>query len=386
MTQSRLATVAACLILATSFGCRQVDRQQALDPWEGDDLPALLVAPQAISNKTESSASSAGVKAAAAAMPESPVTNRNTFELPEPRRPDIQFELLDTPPPADSALASLPPTEDDFLATLSPGARRFYDGEDNCYGEEPTRFAIFRHLCREDLGCGWQRIKQDYRNYYSWNSLGMLGVGIGLGAIAANTNIDYDIRDDYQDDVRDGTGDDFARWAKVFGEGQYVIAGAAAAWLAGEALYDRPAGDVVGEWGGRTMRSLFVGVPPMLLMQSVTGGPRPGESHAGSKWRPFHDNNGVSGHSFMGSTPFINAAKMSDNLALKLGFYACSFAPGWSRVNDDAHFTSQVFLGWWMAYWAATAVDLTNRNEHSQWSVQTISIGDGSGAALVFSY
>jgi hypothetical protein len=214
----------------------------------------------------------------------------------------------------------------------------------------------------------------------------MLAVGFGIGAVAANTNIDYDIRDHYQGDARSNTTDDFARWAKMFGEGQYIVAGALTGLVVGDVFYDRPAGNVVGEWGGRTIRSLLVGTPPMLLMQHATGGPRPGESHAGSHWRAFHDSNGVSGHSFMGSTPFINAAKMTDNIPLKLGFYACSFAPGWSRINDDAHFTSQVFLGWWMAYWAATAVDLTNRNEQSQWSVQTISMSNGSGAALVFSY
>ncbi len=54
---------------------------------------------------------------------------------------------------------------------------------------------------------------------------------------------------------------------------------------------------------------------------------------------------------------FIDAAKMTDNCWLKTGLYACSVLPAWSRINDDAHFPSQAFLGWWMAYCAATAVD-----------------------------
>jgi hypothetical protein len=236
------------------------------------------------------------------------------------------------------------------------------------------------------MRCGWQRIKQDYRNYYSWDGLGYMVVGFGLGAAVANTNADHEMQEWWQEDVRTGTTDDFARWVKTFGEGYFVIGAGMSGWLVGEVFYDRPIPGVIGEWGGRTMRSLFVGVPPMLLMQTVTGASRPDESHANSRWQPFNDNNGVSGHAFMGAVPFINAAKMSDSIPLKAGFYACSLAPAWSRLNDDAHFTSQVFLGWWMAYWAATAVDITNCGQRSHWSVESTMFGNGSGVNLVYSY
>ena len=142
---------------------------------------------------------------------------------------------------------------------------------------------------------------------------------------------------------------------------------------------------MIGEWGNRELRGLFVGVPPMLAMQYVTGASRPGETSADSHWKPFTDNNGVSGHAFMGSLPFITAAKMTDELPLKIGFYACSGFAGWSRINDDAHYTSQVFLGWWMAYWAATCVDMTDHDVHC-WQITPLPMSDATGVAISYQY
>ncbi len=93
------------------------------------------------------------------------------------------------------------------------------------------------------------------------------------------------------------------------------------------------------------LRSILVGGPPLLVLQWATGGARPTETDESSEWRPFHDNNGVSGHSFMGAIPFLSAAKMADNIWIKGSFYAASTLPGISRVNDDAHYFSQAFLG-----------------------------------------
>ncbi len=60
-------------------------------------------------------------------------------------------------------------------------------------------------------------------------------------------------------------------------------------------------------------RAYLVGAPAMLLMQNVTGGSRPEEMDHGSKWDPFHDDNGVSGHAFMGAVPFLTLANMYDD-------------------------------------------------------------------------
>lgn len=238
---------------------------------------------------------------------------------------------------------------------------------------------------REDLHEMWPEIVQDYKNYYSLENAARLAVGFGVGAALANTDVDQKIRDWYQNDVRSSGTDQFARIAKPFGNGEYVVGAVTAGWLAGELFYDHPAGDALSLWGQRSLRSIAVGAPPMLLMQYVTGGSRPGETSAESHWKPFTDNNGVSGHSFACAVPFINAAQMTDEWPLKLGFYACSTLAGLSRINDDAHYTSQVILGWWMAYCAATAVDETGPTSH-HWSVTPLPMAGGAGMAVTYQY
>jgi len=101
----------------------------------------------------------------------------------------------------------------------------------------------------------------------------------------------------------------------------------------------------------------------MLLMQSLLGGSRPGEASVESQWKPFDDDNAVSGHAFVGAVPFITAAKMTENRWLKSGLYLCSTFTAWSRVDHDRHYLSQVCLGWWMAYLACDAVDGTEQKD-----------------------
>jgi len=275
--------------------------------------------------------------------------------------------------PSDDA-SYLPPVQE---LDPSAGGMGIVDGDAN----PPS----YRARLREDLHEMWPEIRGDYKNYYSLENAVRLALGFGVGAALANTDVDQKIHDWYQNDVRSSGTDEFARIAKPFGNGEYVVGAITAGWLAGEVFYDHPAGDALSEWGQRSLRSIIVGTPPMLLMQYVTGGSRPGETSAGSYWKPFTDNNGVSGHSFACAVPFINAAQMTDSWPLKIGLYACSTMAGWSRINDDAHYTSQVILGWWMAFCAATAVDETGFRERS-WIVSPMPLPNGAGMAVTYQY
>ena len=148
--------------------------------------------------------------------------------------------------------------------------------------------------------------------------------------------------------------------------------------ILGDAMYGR----TVADWGQRSLRSLLVGGPPMLALQVLTGGSRPGESDAQSKWKPLEDDNGVSGHSFMGAIPFLSAAKMANNAWLKAGFYAASTLPALS-INDDDHYPSQAFLGWWLAYLAASAV---NRSQLSNPDSRILVLPQPGGVGAVIEY
>ena len=202
----------------------------------------------------------------------------------------------------------------------------------------------------------------DYRNFYSSESLFGLGIAFGAGAVMANTAIDKDVRNAYQNHLRSGDTDNLSDVFKTLGEGAFVIPISVGAAVLGEWLPAEGSVSAVGLWGRRTARAFLVGGPATLLMQNVTGGSRPGESNHDSSWRPFQDNNGVSGHAFVGAVPFLTLAGMTDNPLLRAGAYAASSLSGLSRINDDAHYASQVLLGWYMAYAATAAVSRSDVN------------------------
>lgn len=91
----------------------------------------------------------------------------------------------------------------------------------------------------------------------------------------------------------------------------------------------------------------------------------------------------ASGHAFVSAIPFITAAKMTDNPWEKTFWYAGSTLGGLSRINDNAHYTSQVGLGWTLAFVAASAVDQTDTGKKG-WSVISKSTGPDSGVAIQY--
>lgn len=210
----------------------------------------------------------------------------------------------------------------------------------------------------------WRRIVSDHQNYYDLRSFKLLAGGFLVGAAVANTQLDEELHSHFQTSVRGATSDDWSEFLhadKELGNGVYSLPIFATAWAAGTYFDQTPTLVTTGRWGERSLRSFLVGAPPLILAQRLTGGSRPNEKDRGSRWLPLQDNNGVSGHAFMSALPFINAAKMTDRPILKATYYAGSLLGPLSRVNDEAHYPSQVALGWWMAYVAATAIDRTER-------------------------
>lgn len=201
----------------------------------------------------------------------------------------------------------------------------------------------------------------DYRSFYASDRLLRMGIVFGAAGIAANTNIDMNIRNWYQGNVRSTRTNSWASDpqkilvfnAKFFGEGKYLVP---VALLSASVNYIST-DTAIGNWGANASRAYIVGLPAMWFMQVATGASRPDETPEGSIWRPFNDDNGVSGHAFVGAVPFMTIAYMNpDNNFIKYTAYVASTATAWSRVNDDKHFPSQVVLGWFMAWEAVDAV------------------------------
>ena len=209
-----------------------------------------------------------------------------------------------------------------------------------------------------------QKYKESLQSFYQWDTALNYGIALGFGAALANTDCDDSFRDWVQNDVRSSGTDDWNRIFKTFGEGYYVIPAYFVTSFAYRYLdeywnLEVGSGKYFGEWASRSSRAILVGFPPLLLGQWMVGASRPGENSWGSQWRPFHDNNGISGHAFIGAVPFITAAQMTDQFWLKSLFYFGSTLTGWSRINDDAHYLSQVVLGWYLAYLSCRAVTRT---------------------------
>lgn len=224
-------------------------------------------------------------------------------------------------------------------------------------------------------------VASDHRNLYSGDSLLLLGSGFAVGSILANTSMDGAIQRHLQTSVLGAESDEWYHSfhaSKELGNGLYTLPVFAGAWLSAEVLPESEFAAKVGCWGERSLRGFAVGAPPVIGLQLLTGGSRPGESLHGSYWKPFDDNNSVSGHSFMGALPFITAAKLSETRTEKLVWYSASLLAPLSRVNDNDHYPSQVALGWWMAYLAASAVDSTHGGEHP-WSVSPYVSRDTTG-------
>jgi hypothetical protein len=194
-------------------------------------------------------------------------------------------------------------------------------------------------------------VKSDYKNFYSTNRLVRMSFVFAGGALVANTALDQNIQNWYQEHVRTSRTDDISKAAKFFGEGRYMIPFSLVSAVAGTYLVKIPA---LGKWGSYAFRSYLVGGPPLVILQRLTGGSRPGEREEDSRWNPLKDDNGVSGHAFVGAVPFLVLAHMSEHKPLlKYLFYTASFLPALSRINDNMHYPSQAALGWYLA-WEAT--------------------------------
>ncbi|HBB75037.1 MAG TPA: hypothetical protein DC048_11385 [Planctomycetaceae bacterium] len=244
--------------------------------------------------------------------------------------------------------------------------------------ELPWARSRFPRLARAGI-----KVVEDYRNFYDCESLVCLTAAFGAGAIMANTGFDTTMQTAWQEGVTPTSVGTFFSGCKDIGEGRYALSVFGAAAATGLVFEGHPAGDAVGEWGSRSLRMFVVGAPPVYVLQWATGASRPGESSAGSDWKFFDDNNGVSGHAFVGAIPFLAAADMVDSPLLKGTLYVCSTFVAFSRITDDAHYPSQAFLGWYLALASARAIDATEmRFAGLEVSVMPLPIGDLGGMAV----
>ena len=223
-----------------------------------------------------------------------------------------------------------------------------------------------------------EAVVRDYGSFYTKERMLRIGVAFGAGAVMANTNIDENIQTWYQDNIRSQNSDEISKVAKEFGNGKIMIP--LALLTAGVNFYDPDL--KIGIWGVYLSRAYLVGAPFLLATQRLTGASRPGEKEYGSKWHPLEDENGVSGHAFMGAVPFLTLAHVyKDNPYIRYLAIAGSFLTALSRLNDNAHYASQIALGWYLAYESTDAVFEADRKGNT-YSVSPMIRPEGYGVQV----
>jgi len=256
------------------------------------------------------------------------------------RTEDVTVQLAAQLSPEADQIYALPPLDrQELLPPPSP--------------ELPWTRSQFPRLSRAG-----HKVWNDYRNFYDCEGLVCLSAAFGAGALMANTGFDDTMQTAWQTGVEPTSLGTFFSDCKDIGEGRYVLPIFGVAAATGLVFEGNPFGDVVGEWGSRSLRMFVVGAPPLYVLQLATGAGRPSDGR-GSDWQFFNDNNGVSGHAFVGAVPFLAAADMVESPLLKGTLYVCSTFVGFSRMTDNAHYPSQVFLGWYLAWASSRAVSMT---------------------------
>ena len=228
--------------------------------------------------------------------------------------------------------------------------------------------------CPPPYECNWAEnlyydLKRDFTVYLRPQNLLLLADAFVVGGILANTRIDRSIRNTWQDSVRNSNTNNFFEVPQAIGGFSYwyhVVYPAAVAL--GYYTRNSAAGNVLYFWGYRCLRTALLGGIQQAFFTQALGSGRP-LNHVDSKWQPFKYKTAVSGHSFYGSIPFITAAMMSDIPVIRYSLFFISTLPGISRINSDSHYTSQVFLGWSIAFLSARAIHQSDLENESQWTI-----------------
>lgn len=219
----------------------------------------------------------------------------------------------------------------------------------------------------------------DYENFYSGQSLLKFAAGLAVGAALANTSADQDVANWYQGQVRDQDTNNFQTIFKPFGTPKYMLYGYAGVLGVSLLTKNTEFGNTLGLFSQKYLESLLVGLPVLWFGQRVLGGDRPSDPNGSSHWHPFHNSHGFSGHAFDGAVPFLVAAHMTSQPALKAAFYGLSTFTGIARINQNSHYLSQVMLGWWLAY---LSVDSVFNPNHHNYQITPIAYRDGGGVEI----
>jgi membrane-associated phospholipid phosphatase len=224
------------------------------------------------------------------------------------------------------------------------------------------------------------QLRSDYQRFYAANNLKKMAGGLLVAGLLANTSMDEHFQHWFQVRVKTDSGDHFWNFFDRYGDKKRFLIRLAI--FSGLAIFAKNT-----RFGKRARRylphyvgALAVGVPVLLLSESVLGSGRPMDGSS-SHWHSFNSNQGVSGHAFIGAVGFITAAKLTKNTTVKCILYGLSVLPAIARVNSNHHYLSQVLLGWGLGY---LSVNATFSSSKHHYKIMPVALPHGAGLAVVF--
>jgi len=225
---------------------------------------------------------------------------------------------------------------------------------------------------KDDFTTLYPKVVQDHQYFYSWKNLSWVGSALALSAVMANTTMDEDIQQWFQNDIRTSGTDDFSKTAELFGNDIWNFGFFASITLLGRFTRKTRVGNFAYAWGETTYRAYLIGAPLVYVLQWTIGSSRP-NTKDGSRWHIFNNEIGVSGHTYLGAAAFLTLRNMVDNRVFRWSCTIASTFTSLSRINDNMHYSSQSFMGWFLAYSTVKSVI----NNESKTVTTEVSIKDG---------
>jgi membrane-associated phospholipid phosphatase len=164
---------------------------------------------------------------------------------------------------------------------------------------------------------------------------------LAVGALSGLALLDHPVQR-YAQDNRTSSGDDVARTFRHFGQPE--IYGTVTLSLLGAGLLSGH--DELARAGGRLAATLLLAGGATTVAKLALGRPRPSGSLDADGFVPFSGQDAMpSGHTTMA---FAMATALADDIRkpwASVGLYTLATGVGWSRINDNRHWVSDVAAG-----------------------------------------
>lgn len=161
------------------------------------------------------------------------------------------------------------------------------------------------------------------------------------------------------------TTDDISKFIRNFGDGYYLIGLIGGIYLTGEISNEKS----LRKTALLSLESLIISGIIVSGVKILTGRMRPGENNRANGFFPFRLESKYhsfpSGHSASAFAVATVIAEQSKNLAIDISAYSIACMVALSRVNDNFHWTSDVFFGSIIGYFVGRKISRINLQKES---------------------